>query len=178
MAFDLMIGSLTNYIPFLYSTGIENENGDQLPCVILELSESETQSIPVSPQDTNSYVGDTIYRNPLQIQVMVFVKGNNITNFEEDLERFQLSQRGFIIHGVYKSYTNLRFIEKNYSENSNRVGGSVYNLTFQEVLFLQSFSSEMTLDQVKNPQDSSPVNGGNKISKKSSTLFKGLNNGF
>lgn len=172
MAFDLNFGSVTNLFSDLFLMSVQNaDDQSKLPCKILELQEVETQGIPTMPLDNNSFISDTIYKQPLQLQLSVFVYGNQVNTFESLLVKAQNSKKGFIINGVYKSYPNMRLSEKSSSENSNMVGGKVFSLAFQETLFVQSYNEVMTPEQVKKYQDSVKVEGGTKISNKQSGAY-------
>lgn len=175
MAFDLNVGSGTNLLSDLYLMSLQNgDDQTSLPCSILELQEVETQGIPTMPLDNNSFINNTIFKNPLQLQLQVFVYGNSVNTFESLLVKAQNGKKGFIINGVYKSYTNMRLAEKSFNENAKMIGGAVFNLSFQETLFVQSYNDTMTKEQVKKLQDSVKVEGGTKISKKQTTLYSGI----
>lgn len=168
MAFDLNIGSISNVLSGLFIMSIQNgDTKDTIPCTILELSETQTDTIPQSPQDTNSFIGDTIFKQPLQLTLQVFVYTNKFDAFEVAMEKAQNSKTGFIINGIHKSYTNMRRLDKTFSETSNKVGGVVYNIVFEEVLLLQSFNDVLTKEQVKKLQDAQKVESGSKTPQKS-----------
>lgn len=175
MAFDLNLGSVTNLFSDLFLMSIQNgDDGSKLPCKIIELQEVESHGIPVMPLDNNSFISDTIYKNPMQLQLSVFVYGNQVSSFDSLIVKAQNSKKGFIVNGVYKSYTNMRLMEKSSSENASMVGGLVFSLAFQETLFVQSYNETMTKEQVKRLQDSAKVEGGTKISNKKSALYSGV----
>lgn len=174
MAFDLNLGSITNIMGDFFSMSLQNGSTKEvLPCTIIELSENDTETIPQTPQDTNSYIADTIFKQPLQVTLQVFVYTRNFDAFEVAMKQAQLSEKGFIINGVYKSYTNMRRLDKSFTESASRVGGVMYNITFEEAILVQSFNEAMSVEQVKKLQDSAKVESGTKTPQKSA-LKQGL----
>lgn len=178
MAFDLNVGSITTLLGDFFLMSIQDANTkEKLPCNLLELSEMASESIPSSPQDSNSFVSDTIFKNPIMLSIRAFVYGNRVDDFESMLLRAQESELGFIVNGVNKTYINMRWVEKSFRESAEMIGGVIYNLTFQEVLFIKSFNEALSADQVSKLQDSAKVEGGIKNAQMRSTL-KGVGSGF
>lgn len=175
MAFDLNIGSITNFLSSFFPMSLQDgDTKDVLPCTILELSETDTNTIPQTPQDNNSYIADTIFKQPIQVTLSVFVYTRDFDAFEVAMKKAQQGKKGFIINGVYKTYINMRRLDKSFYESAKKVGGVEYSITFEEAILVQSFNDVMTQDQVKKLQDSQKVDSGTKTPKTQSTLFKVL----
>lgn len=178
MAFDLNVGSLTNLLGNLFIMKIQDAGSkSELPCKILSLSEMASESIPISPQDDNSFISDVIFKNPIVLNIRAFVYGNNVDDFESMMIKTQNSELGFIVNGLNKTYINMRWTEKSFTESSDMVGGLIYSITMQEVLFVKSFNDFLNEDQVAKLQDSAKVEGGVKNAQMRSTL-KGVGSGF
>lgn len=172
MAFDLNVGSITQLFSGFFLMSLQNgDTKEALPCTILELSETQSDTIPQSPQDTNSYVADTIFSQPTQVTLQVFVYSNDFDAFEVAMKNAQSSKKGFIINGVYKSYLNMRRLDKSFTESAKQIGGVVLNIAFEETILVQSYNEVMSQEQVKNLQDSQKVESGTKTPTQS-TLFK------
>lgn len=178
MAFDLNVGSLTRILDSFFLMSLQDAGSkEKLPCNLMALSEMASESIPVSPQDNNSFVSDTIFRNPIVVSIKAFVYQDRIDDFESMLSKAQSSEMGFIVNGINKTYINMRWTEKSFTESSDVVGGLIYSLTMQEVLFVKSFNDFLNEDQVAKLQDSAKVEGGVKNAQMRSTL-KGVGSGF
>lgn len=172
MAFDLNFGSISNILTDLFVMSLQNgDTRSSIPCSILELSEHQTNTIPQAPQDNNSYIADTIFKQPLQVTLRVFVYGRNFDAFEVAVREAQYGLNGFIINGVNKTYTNMRWIDKGFIESAKMVGGVEFTVTFQESILVQSYNQTMSVDKVKKIQDSQKVESGNKTAL-SSSLFE------
>lgn len=172
--FDLNVGSLTSFaLGDLFLMSIQNADTlDKLQGSIVELSVVEGNNIPHYPQDNNSFIADTIIRNPIRISMRVFVYSYQFDNFNVALSNAQSSEGGFIINGINDSYKNMRLLEKSYSE-TNQVGGGVfYNLDFEESIIIQGYNETMSVSQVKNLQDSAKQESGTKISSKNQSVAK------
>lgn len=172
MAFSLNMGSVTDLFADLFIMSIQNGDDQQkLPCKIIELMDMTSYGIPTMPLDNNSFINDTIYKNPNQLQLQVFVSENNFNTFTGLLEKAQNSKKGFIINGINESYINMRLEDRSFSENGGMVGGVMMSLSFRETLFVQSYNEQMTKEKVQKLQDSVKVEGGTKISNKQSTAY-------
>lgn len=176
MAFSLNVGSVTNLLRFAFPMSLKNANTKMfLPCAILDISETETNQIPTTPQDSNVFVGDTIIKMPKRVTCNVFVYSYDIDTFETMLEGAQISRKGFNLNGVYKSYFDLRLTEKIVVDSPDMVGGTKYTLTFDEILIVSGTSSKFSIETIKNPADSVTKNAGTQQAPKLQSLaFKGL----
>lgn len=169
MAFDLNLGTFTNLVSDFFPMSLQDgETKDRLPCTIMELSETQTDTVPQTPQDTNAYIADTIFKQPTQVTLRVFVNTRNFDAFEVAMKKAQNGKKGFIINGIYKTYLNMRRLDKTFGESARMVGGAMYNITFEEAILVQSFNDVMTPEQVKKLQDSQKVESGTKTPLKSS----------
>lgn len=172
MAFSLNVGSITDLFSDLFIMSLQNGDDQQkLPCKIIELMQIENYGIPTMPLDNNSFINDTIYKNPIQLQLQVFVSENDFDTFSSLIEKTQNSKKGFIVNGINDSYINMRLEEKSYSESGGVVGGVMMSLSLKETLFIESYNEQMTKEQVQKLQDSLKVEGGTKISNKKSTAY-------
>lgn len=177
MAFDLNVGSVTRLLGDLFLMSLQDANSkDKLPCTIISLSEMASETIPISPQDDNSFVSDTIFKNPIVLSLKIFVYGDRVDDFESMLLKAQNSELGFIVNSLNKTYINMRWTEKSFTESSDMVGGVMYSITMQEVLFVKSFNDFLSEEQVAKLQDSAKVDGGIKNAQLRSTV-KGIANG-
>ena len=109
-AINLATNLLSGVKPMKLSVG----NSDALKCRIVEITEQQNYQLPQFPIDKAEYRSDTIYKQPLNITMKVFVEANNIDAFLKAINQAQFSQNLFIISSMYNhTYNTTNNINQN-----------------------------------------------------------------
>lgn len=160
-------------IKFSYNKSLETLN-----CAIIKHEESQNYGIPEYPCDDNNYRADTIFKLPLRLNVLVFVKEKDIGEFETNIKTSQFSENFFTINSMYgKTYKNLKIESFSRELSKDIIGGSYYNISLKEVILVKALvesyktSSNKAYGSKVNLGDKNP----NKI-ERSSTAWQGLKN--
>lgn len=165
----LAVPSFGSLARSLYPTYISDAKGKEtLPCDIMELNFSQSNDTPKTPIDDNTYISDTIYRNPYSLRVKVFVGENEFDKFQRTLEKFQRTE-GFIVKGISSLYKNLRYVTHSHSETPEVCGAYHVEIEFSEVILVKSMKKAFDKSTSKNPSDEKSVESGQS---KGSILYK------
>lgn len=147
-----------------------------LPCRVVEINEQQDYNVPGLPIDSGVFISDNIYRQPLKLNVLVYVRSEDLQNFESIINSVQFSQELFTIDSLYnKSYNNLKIVSYQRQLNASMLNAMHFNLTFQEVIIIKALVESYKNN--KNPSYTSKKNLGNKNPQKvkmQSIAFKGL----
>lgn len=144
----------------LYPTYIADGKGKEtLPCDIMELNYSQSNDTPRTPIDDNTYIADTIYRNPYSLRVKVFVSENEFEKFQKTIAKFQ-KQDGFIVKGISSLYRNLRYVTHTHSETPDICGAYHIEIEFSEVILVKAKKKAFDKSTSKNPSDEKSTDSG------------------
>lgn len=163
---------------FLYPMKIyeksTNPNLNALPCTILSINLTQDYEIPAEPVENGVLISDTQYKMPYKLNLSVFVKNENISNFEYQISKIQNANNGFIvIDQNSQKYDNLWL--NSYSKQSETNDGFYFDLSMQEILKVQAFNEPVTMKKTNNAGLSSKSNQGEQLSnekdKKTSILY-------
>ena len=173
MAFSLALPSLASALRQFYPMKIYESGNvlNMLPCDILDMQVSENYDTPMSPIDSGSFIGDTIYKTPIQISMSVFVSALEYETFNEKLIAYNYGG-GFDINGVdSQTYKNFRLTDKSEPQTADVSGAYIMSLSFREVILVEAFSSAIPVAKKKNAGYGSKTNKGEGgVEPKKSTL--------
>lgn len=162
MAFSLALPSLASALRQFYPMKIY-ESGNVLnilPCDILDMQVSENYDTPMSPVDSGGFIGDTIYKTPIQISMSVFVSALDYEKFNERIIAYNYGN-GFDINGVDgQTYKNFRLTDKSEPQTADVSGAYIMNLSFREVILVEAFLSAIPVANKKSVGYSSKINKG------------------
>lgn len=166
----LTVPGLGTLLRTLYPMYITNSDGSEvLNCDIVELRHNESYEIPKSPVDSNSYISDTIYKDPFTLNLKVFCTENEFLDFEDQIQRFQKGD-GFIVKGLNRFYKNLRLLNRSEAELASMGSGYYVEMNFQEVIKVKVKKSKMTKD-VTTPENATTENTGVAQNKQSTLKY-------
>ena len=172
LAINLATYLLSGVKPMKLSIG----DNEALNCRIVEITEQQNYQLPQYPIDKAEYRSDTIYRQPLNITMRVYVEANNIDLFLRAINQAQFSQDLFTISSMYnQTYRNLKIVSYARDTNANMLNATHYNIQFQEVIMVgalaQGYKSQ------KNSGYASKKQNGNQAPEpqKKSALLEGSN---
>ena len=171
-AINLATHLLSGVKPMKLSIG----DNEALRCRIVEITEQQNYQLPQYPIDKGEYRSDTIYRQPLNITMRVYVEANAIDLFLRAIKQAQFSQDLFIISSMYnQTYRNLKIVSYARDTNANMLNATHYNIQFQEVIMVEALAQ--SYKSQKNSGYSSKLMGGNKAPEpqKKSALLEGSN---
>lgn len=162
MAFSLALPSLASALRQFYPMKIyESGNAlNMLPCDIIDMQVSENYDTPMSPVDSGGFIGDTIYKTPIQISMSVFVSALEYEVFNEKLIAYNYGD-GFDINGVdSQTYKNFRLTDKGEPQTADVSGAYIMSLSFREVIIVEAFSSAIPVAKKKSAGYGSKTNKG------------------
>ena len=171
-AINLATNLLSGVKPMKLSVG----NSVALKCRIVEITEQQNYQLPSFPIDKAEYRSDTIYRQPLNITMRVYVEANNIDAFLKAINQAQFSQNLFIISSMYnQTYKNLKIVSYARDTNATMLNATHYNIQFQEVIMVEALAQ--SYKSQKNSGYASKKQNGNKAPapQKKSALLEGSN---
>lgn len=171
-AINLATHLLSGVKPMKLSIG----DNEALNCRIVEITEQQNYQLPQYPIDKAEYRNDTIYRQPLNITMRVYVEANNIDLFLRAINQAQFSQDLFIISSMYnQTYRNLKIVSYARDTNANMLNATHYNIQFQEVIMVEALAQ--SYKSQKNSGYASKKQNGNQAPEpqKKSALLEGSN---
>ena len=171
-AINLATHLLSGVKPMKLSIG----DNEALHCRIVEITEQQNYQLPQYPIDKGEYRSDTIYRQPLNITMRVYVEANAIDLFLRAIKQAQFSQDLFTISSMYnQTYRNLKIVSYARDTNANMLNATHYNIQFQEVIMVEALAQ--SYKSQKNSGYSSKLMSGNKApeAQKKSALLEGSN---
>lgn len=171
-AINLATHLLSGVKPMKLSIG----DNEALNCRIVEITEQQNYQLPQYPIDKGKYRNDTIYRQPLNITMRVYVEANNIDLFLRAINQAQFSQDLFIISSMYnQTYRNLKIVSYARDTNANMLNATHYNIQFQEVIMVEALAQ--SYKSQKNSGYASKKQNGNQAPEpqKKSALLEGSN---
>ena len=171
-AINLATHLLSGVKPMKLSIG----DNEALKCRIVEITEQQNYQLPQFPIDKAEYRSDTIYRQPLNITMRVYVEANNIDLFLRAINQAQFSQDLFIISSMYnQTYRNLKIVSYARDTNANMLNATHYNIQFQEVIMVEALAQ--SYKSQKNSGYASKKQNGNQAPEpqKKSALLEGSN---
>ena len=171
-AINLATHLLSGVKPMKLSIG----DNEALNCRIVEITEQQNYQLPQYPIDKAEYRSDTIYRQPLNITMRVYVEANNIDLFLRAINQAQFSQDLFIISSMYnQTYRNLKIVSYARDTNANMLNATHYNIQFQEVIMVEALAQ--SYKSQKNSGYASKKQNGNQAPEpqKKSALLEGSN---
>ena len=172
LAINLSTYLLSGVKPMKLSIG----DNEALNCRIVEITEQQNYQLPQYPIDKSEYRNDTIYRQPLNITMRVYVEANNIDLFLRAINQAQFSQDLFIISSMYnQTYRNLKIVSYARDTNANMLNATHYNIQFQEVIMVEALAQ--SYKSQKNSGYASKKQNGNQAPEpqKKSALLEGSN---
>ena len=171
-AINLATNFLSGVKPMKLSVG----DNEALNCRIVEITEQQNYQLPQYPIDKSEYRNDTIYRQPLNITMRVYVEANNIDLFLRAINQAQFSQDLFTISSMYnQTYRNLKIVSYARDTNANMLNATHYNIQFQEVIMVEALAQ--SYKSQKNSGYASKKQNGNQAPEpqKKSALLEGSN---
>ena len=172
LAINLATYLLSGVKPMKLSIG----DNEALNCRIVEITEQQNYQLPQYPIDKSEYRNDTIYRQPLNITMRVYVEANNIDLFLRAINQAQFSQDLFTISSMYnQTYRNLKIVSYARDTNANMLNATHYNIQFQEVIMVEALAQ--SYKSQKNSGYASKKQNGNQAPEpqKKSALLEGSN---
>lgn len=172
LAINLATYLLSGVKPMKLSIG----DNEALNCRIVEITEQQNYQLPQYPIDKAEYRSDTIYRQPLNITMRVYVEANNIDLFLRAINQAQFSQDLFTISSMYnQTYRNLKIVSYARDTNANMLNATHYNIQFQEVIMVEALAQ--SYKSQKNSGYASKKQNGNQAPEpqKKSALLEGSN---
>ena len=172
LAINLATYLLSGVKPMKLSIG----DNEALNCRIVEITEQQNYQLPQYPIDKGEYRSDTIYRQPLNITMRVYVEANNIDLFLRAINQAQFSQDLFTISSMYnQTYRNLKIVSYARDTNANMLNATHYNIQFQEVIMVEALAQ--SYKSQKNSGYAGKKQNGNQApeAQKKSALLEGSN---
>ena len=172
LAINLATYLLSGVKPMKLSIG----DNEALKCRIVEITEQQNYQLPQYPIDKSEYRNDTIYRQPLNITMRVYVEANSIDLFLRAINQAQFSQDLFTISSMYnQTYRNLKIVSYARDTNANMLNATHYNIQFQEVIMVEALAQ--SYKSQKNSGYASKKQNGNQAPEpqKKSALLEGSN---
>lgn len=165
-------GFLNLYPMKLYEKG---KSLDDLPCVISEYSIKQDWELPSEPLENSEFIGDTQYRQPKTISLKVFVKNENITNFERQIKNIQANKNGFVfVDRDGEQFNDFWLISYDKTHEANN--GYFYSIELKELILIEAFNSAVSYQQTSNPGLSGKKRNGevsnNKVSNNKKSVLK------
>ena len=171
-AINLATHLLSGVKPMKLSIG----DNEALKCRIVEITEQQNYQLPQYPIDKAEYRSDTIYRQPLNITMRVYVEANSIDLFLRAINQAQFSQDLFTISSMYnQTYKNLKIVSYARDTNANMLNATHYNIQFQEVIMVEALAQ--SYKSQKNSGYAGKKLNGNQAPEpqKKSALLEGSN---
>ena len=171
-AINLATHLLSGVKPMKLSIG----DNEALKCRIVEITEQQNYQLPQYPIDKAEYRSDTIYRQPLNITMRVYVEANSIDLFLRAINQAQFSQDLFTISSMYnQTYRNLKIVSYARDTNANMLNATHYNIQFQEVIMVEALAQ--SYKSQKNSGYAGKKLNGNQAPEpqKKSALLEGSN---
>lgn len=128
-----------------------------LPCICRDNSESRSWSIPQQPVDSNTKMGDTVWREPNKISLNVFVKSADHGQFRRMVDKAQTASSGFTIYCLAGVYKNMFLQSCDRPETSETNSGYFIPLNFTEVIFANTEFTAMPSDLTASADDASTI---------------------
>ena len=172
LAINLATYLLSGVKPMKLSIG----DNEALKCRIVEITEQQNYQLPQYPIDKSEYRNDTIYRQPLNITMRVYVEANSIDLFLRAINQAQFSQDLFTISSMYnQTYRNLKIVSYARDTNANMLNATHYNIQFQEVIMVEALAQ--SYKSQKNSGYAGKKLNGNQApeAQKKSALLEGSN---
>lgn len=170
---SIAVNALTSIMEYLNAIEIKSQVAlEDLPCRVTEINETQDYNVPSFPVESGQYKGDTIYKLPLKLQVRLFVKSKDYTDFEAMLNEINFSQEFITIKSLNgKKYQNLKIVQWARDTNASMMGAVYYNVALQEMILVEA----LTAAKPKKAGYGKSKSGGNKEPKEqnSSAFFKG-----
>lgn len=160
----------------LYEKG---KSSEALPCDIMNYALNQGWDIPTEPIETSEFIGDTQFRQPKNLSLVVFVLNEKVDEFERRIKEIQGQKNGFeFIDRDSNLYTD--FWLTDYQKQSEVNNGYLFNLSLQELILVEAFSSAVSYQQTNNPGLSGKTNNGeqtNNAKKGGNSTNRGGGNG-
>ena len=170
------INLATNFLSGVKPMKLSIGDNQALNCRIVEITEQQNYQLPQFPIDKAEYRSDTIYKQPLNITMRVYVEANNIDLFLRAINQAQFSQDLFTISSMYnQTYRNLKIVSYARDTNANMLNATHYNIQFQEVIMVEALAQ--SYKSQKNSGYGSKKQNGNQAPEpqKKSALLEGSN---
>ena len=170
------INLATNFLSGVKPMKLSIGDNEALNCRIVEITEQQNYQLPQYPIDKAEYRSDTIYKQPLNITMRVYVEANNIDLFLRAINQAQFSQDLFTISSMYnQTYRNLKIVSYARDTNANMLNATHYNIQFQEVIMVEALAQ--SYKSQKNSGYASKKQNGNQAPEpqKKSALLEGSN---
>ena len=170
------INLATNFLSGVKPMKLSIGDNQALNCRIVEITEQQNYQLPQYPIDKGEYRNDTIYRQPLNITMRVYVQANNIDLFLRAINQAQFSQDLFTISSMYnQTYRNLKIVSYARDTNANMLNATHYNIQFQEVIMVEALAQSYK-SQKNSGYGSKKLNGNQAPEpQKKSALLEGSN---
>lgn len=118
-----------------------NQSLETLRCRLVEINEEQTFEVPTFPTDDGEFRNDTIWRNPQNVSVRVFVEAEDIPAFESNIKEAQFSAQTFSLFSMYnKVYNNLKVLSYSRELNSSMLGACHFWIDLQEIIFVRAIA--------------------------------------
>ena len=170
------INLATNFLSGVKPMKLSIGDNEALNCRIVEITEQQNYQLPQYPIDRAEYRSDTIYKQPVNITMKVFVEANSIDLFLRAINQAQFSQDLFTISSMYnQTYRNLKIVSYARDTNANMLNATHYNIQFQEVIMVEALAQ--SYKSQKNSGYASKKQNGNQAPEpqKKSALLEGSN---
>lgn len=150
---------------------------EDLKCTIFDIAESQRYGLPQNPLDNGSYVGDTVYKLPKQINMRVLVDNNDLLEFKDNIEECQFSGQMFtVVNLAGEIFNNLKISFFNKETTAKVVDKTFFIINLEEVILVSALVEPY--DVSKNPAYGDDKKAGQKDAKKVSALKQFQNNFF
>lgn len=135
--------TLSQLLDYFYPSKIYAGNLDaRLPCHIISVSRSHDYQIPTEPIESNVFISDHIYTDPMKLVLEIYVHDDSTEEFEDLLREYQFSENGFIVVDSDGSiYLDLRVVSYGTTNDATTQGASIYNLEFIEMRKVESLQT-------------------------------------
>lgn len=189
MGFVIPSATVEDLMAFRKAVKITTEHGAILPFFCMEVRENRQWQVPQHPIDTNTYIADTIWRHPIEVQLDGHVAAKALDRFKQLIDGSTEGKSGYWksvlmnitgkwkkgaqgLLGLYKVqvlgglYENMALTNYERTETPDENCGYAVSLTFQQVIQVIGTESQLTVENVASSGDSSTIDTGQTNLKK------------
>ena len=144
----------------IYKIYYNEDENKALNFTLQSCSISENAEAPTFPVDSNTTIGDNIIIGNISVSLNIFVDYEELESFETAAKEGNLSDKGFTIKTISKTFTNMRWVNKSYSEDFTALNGVFIQIDFLEIKIVEAKTGVLNYKSVKKASYASTQQNG------------------
>lgn len=197
MAFVLPSFNLADIITFVRVVKVRTANGAELPFVCTGNDTTATWQAPQHPTDSNVVISDTIYKNPIEINLQGHVPAKSLDRFIQLINgstEQQSSYKDNVLNNIFgrspdiatptaaplglytvtllgNTHENMALMSFSRTETPEENSGYAVTLNFKQVMIVEDDYTKLTKEQVAQAQAADTIDSG-KVAPRNSLLYE------